>query len=106
MKISIKYSKLGATPGIAQYAEKKFGTLSKFLKKFEKESDTLLDIIIEKTTRHHRKGEIFQVKARVEILGRLVLAEDESEDLYATIDAAKDTLKIEIEKFKEKHKRD
>ena len=106
MKINIKYSKLDATAGIAQYAEKKFETLSKFTKKFEEESSALLDVTIGKTTRHHQKGDVFQVKASIELLGRLLLAEEESQDLYAAIDAAKDTLKIEIEKFKEKHKRD
>ena len=107
MKIIIKTKNLEVSQALDAFVEKKFAGLKKFidvLKKDDEVGKTLAEVIVEveKETKHHRKGEIFLVKTMVRLPGRKMIAEAKGEDLFGTIIAAKDELKLEIEKYKVK----
>ena len=106
MKIIIKTKNLEQSSALNDFIEKKFLTLKKFINvlKYPDEGKTLAEVIIEaeKETKHHRKGDIFLVKAMVNLPGRNIMAEAKEEDLFVAVVSAKDELKMEIEKYKVK----
>ena len=57
-------------------------------------------IEVEKETKHHKKGDIFLVKAQVALPGRSLMAEERADDVFIAVVKVKDELKLEIEKYK------
>lgn len=87
---NIKGTNIDLTDAIRDYAEKRVGTLNKFVD----ENDTSVSVVMEvgKTTAHHQAGDIFKAELNVSIGGKQFRAEAEKEDLYAAIDEAKDEM--------------
>lgn len=87
------------TDAIREYAWNKISELQKFLPEGTHAS---VDIILERTTNHHKKGDVFKAEANVSVPGQLLNAEQVHEDLYAAIDKLKDEVGRELKKYKEK----
>lgn len=85
------------TPSIKDYAVDKVLSLSKFLPEA-----TLTEIELERTTRHHQKGQVWRAEANLHATERLVRAEAYGEDIYGAIDKLKHELKRTLVSFKEK----
>ena len=102
MKITIESVGMPLTEALEAYVAKKFGTLAKFMARFETKGDVPLRIEISRTTKHHRKGEVYRVAAQLRLPKRVLRVEEMGPDMHATVDRAKDVLKTEVEKFKEK----
>ena len=107
MKIIIKTKNLKQSEALNKFIENKFLTLKKFinvLKRKDEVGKTLAEVFVEaeKETKHHRKGEIFLVKAQIILPGRSIVTEAKGEDLFSTIIEVKDELKMEIGKYKVK----
>ena len=114
MKITIKTKNISLTGALKDFTEKKFFGLRKFINILKREEDkkTLAEVLVEleKETQHHRKGDIFSVKCRVQLPGRFLVAQSKSEDLLKSVIAAKDEMKTEIKKYRfkktDRHRRD
>ena len=102
MKISIKANKLELTPAIAEYATVKIGSLERFIKRFEEGGEAEVTVEIARTTKHHQHGDVYYAEANMNLKGVVIRAEQTDEDMRAAIDKIKDTLKLEIQKHKEK----
>ena len=89
------------TPALEAYLEKKFSQLDKFVAAVAKTNPAELKIEIERTTKHHRKGDVYRVVASFRTARIRLRADAEAEDVRVAIDAAKDTLREEIENYKE-----
>jgi ribosomal subunit interface protein len=105
MKIIIKTKDIITGESLGDFIEEKFSTLKKFidiLKKDDAGEKTLAEVFVEveKQTKHHRKGEIFLVKARIVLPGRSLIVEKSADDVFQAVVAAKDEMKSEIEKYK------
>ncbi len=100
MKIHVKAIGLELTPSLEIYIEKKLGPLSKFLKKYNEEVELWLEVA--RTTKHHHKGEVFRAKGDIRLPKKSLWATEESFDIRSAIDKLKDTLRIEIHKYKER----
>lgn len=98
MRIEITTKNLDLTPALREFTEKKIGSLQKFVKRFEENSEVKCFIELAKTTEHHNHGEIFYAEANVEIEGEngLLRIEENSNDMHAAIDGLKDRLKQEL----------
>lgn len=96
MKIIIKAKNLETSDSLNSFIEKKFSVLKKFLATQE------IFIEVEKETNHHRKGDVFIVKAQVAFPGRVIMSDEKADDLFVAVIAARDELRQEIEKFKAK----
>jgi putative sigma-54 modulation protein len=101
MKINIFAKNLDITKPIETFIDDKIGGLDKL---FKKNDDISAKVEIARTTKHHRSGEVFRAEANLLINGKLLRAEAEDFDIRNAITAVKDTLQIEIKKFKEKRK--
>jgi len=103
MQIDIKTTNLELTPAIREYLELKIGSLSRFLKRFEAESEIKIFVEIARTTRHHKSGNVFCAEANFSIAKKLLRAEHSDWDVRVAIDKVKDKLQQEIKKYKEKN---
>lgn len=102
MKIRIESTGFKLTPSIRELVEKKIGSLSKLLKRFEEKSETIASVEVSRTTKHHRHGEIFKATINLNLPGKIVRAEDYNIKLQAAVDIAKDKIKQEFLRFKER----
>ena len=100
MKINIKTSNLDLTPALNQYIEEKIGSLSKFLKNYEKEGEIQVRIEVARTTRHHHRGDVFRTEINLDLPGKMLRNVAEREDARFAINEAKDELQREIKKYK------
>jgi ribosomal subunit interface protein len=73
----------------------------KIKKAFEKHAtlvkkDSLFDIHLERTTNHHKQGEVYRMEASVKSAGDFYHAESAGEDVYVLVDEVADKLQREI----------
>lgn len=68
----------------------------------EKFVDSEIEVVLEKETNHHRKGDVFIAEAMVQLPGKNIVSVEKSDELLKAITACKDELKMEIEKHKVK----
>lgn len=100
MNINIEAKNLDITPSLRIYIEKKFAVFVKHLRPFEKKQSLDIWLELERTTRHHKKGDVFRAEALLHLPKKSLRAEEESSDLRSAIDIVKDKLKIEFNKYK------
>ena len=99
MKINIKKSvDLPAT--IDDYIQTKFSTLTKFVKHFDETGEAMIWIEISRTTKHHKKGEVFRAAADLRLPKKILRAEAYAENIRTAIDEARNMLRSEIDKYK------
>jgi len=98
---------LELTDGFKAFVEEKIGSLKKFIGFFEEEDsfkkgkDTVEFLVeIEKETKHHRKGPIFQVRVKINLPGKTLIAVSKNNDLSRAVVEVKDELQQEIKKYK------
>ena len=109
MKISIKATNFKLTDSIYTYIERKIGELEKFIKKvgekdgsYKERPATEAWIEVGRTTRHHRKGNVFRAEAQIKLPGKYLRVESENLDLHLAIDEVKDELQRKLTKYKGK----
>lgn len=100
MKIDINASKIDMTPSLKKYVNMKMGSLSRFVKRFEKEGELTVFFEVARSTKHHKHGDVFYAEANLELPGKLLRAESYNSDIRVAIDSVKTTLKQEIIKYK------
>lgn len=106
MKINIKATNLDLTPAIRVYVEKKIGELDKFVQKvgheYKPEKGKAVYeawVEVERTTFHHRKGNIFRAEVQIRFPGKSVRAESKQDDLHLAINEVKDELQRQLKKY-------
>lgn len=100
MNINFKATSILLTEAIRGYAEKRIESLSKVFG--EDASGVVVDIELSKTTKHHKAGDIFRTEITVRNAGRRYRVVSVKDDLYASIDEAKDELVRDIIAKKER----
>jgi ribosomal subunit interface protein len=100
MNINFKATSIVLTEAIRDYAEKRIMTVGKL---FGGEGENVtVDVEVSQTTKHHKGGNIFRTEITLKNDGRRFRAVSTKEDLYASIDDAKDELEREIVANKER----
>ncbi|MAZ40546.1 ribosomal subunit interface protein [bacterium] len=100
IKTNVKYTNYQATPDVELYLQKKLDKIGEVGEQYQDE--VILRVEIGKSTDHHQKGEIFRAEIQTHVNGRDARAVSETEDIFTSIDEAKDKLVQEILKDKEK----
>lgn len=98
MNLSLKTKNLTLTDAIRTAIEKKLATLDKKVAKFG--TSVSGEVEVGKTTKHHKKGELFRAEVHVRLPGKLVYAEATHEDLYAAIGAAVREASAQVASYK------
>lgn len=101
MQISLKGTNIQILESTREYVDRKLvRTAEKFFK--DGGDSTSLAIEVERTTKHHKKGDIFRAEANLR-MGKISLrAESTADTLNNAIDEVEYELTREIKKFKEK----
>lgn len=92
MQINITHQNFDLTEAIKNYTEEKFSNVEKYIN----DNNSILNIEIGKTSLHHKHGNVYEVKAHLVFGSRKLHIENVNEDVYASIDEAKDKLVDEI----------
>lgn len=96
MNISIKGTHHELTESMKDYATDKIGNLGKYL-------NGVIETKVElERARKHKTGEVFRAEVMLIVGGKVMRAEEKSEDIYAAIDLVIPKLKEQISKFKDK----
>ena len=91
------------TDALTDYAIKRVTNLGKLLQKIQEAGgEILVHFEIEKTTNHHRNGEVFRAECSITINGKQYYAEFTDENMYAAIDGVKDIVLRDVKKDREK----
>lgn len=103
MKANIKTTGFKIDEPLRVYIDQKIvKTVEKFLKRTNISDSAMLDIEIEKETRHHKKGMIWRAEANLSFPKSFLRAEAEAEDIRSSIDMVEAELFAELRKHKEK----
>lgn len=102
MRIETKYTQFQATSDIEQYIEKRIGSLSRFLKRYEVDREIVVFLEVARSSKHHRHGDVFYAEATFQLPGKVIRAEHNDPDIHTAIDAIKETLKKELSTYKNK----
>lgn len=102
MHINLKGTELDITPSLKKYIEDKLEPLQKFVKKYEERSEIQLFVEVARTTKHHKKGDVFYAEAVVQLPKKVLRGEVSHRDARGAVDLLKDILKRELETYKEK----
>jgi len=100
MKINEKGTNMEITAEIKDYLYKKLEHLEKFIDPTD--DSVLCEVELGKTTEHHRQGDVYRTEINLHIAGKNLRAVSEMDDLFASIDIAKDEMVRELHDNKEK----
>jgi putative sigma-54 modulation protein len=103
MKITIHSKNLEITSAINDYINKRLSHVEKFLgHNLDVVDAAEFNVDIEKTSNHHKEGEIFLAEVVALVRGRSYTVKAQKEDLYQAIDKVEDELVRVIEHNKER----
>lgn len=106
MDIIIKTKNLELTDSLNTLINKKMAGLKKFMPVAEDEipvkGKTLLGVFleIERESKHHRKGDVFNAEAIITLPGKKLVAKAHGENLVTIIGKVKHELEREVRKYK------
>ncbi len=103
MKLQIFSKEVEISAEAREYIEKKIHTLDHFLKRIEEKGEILMEIEVSRSTKRHKNGMIYYAEATMEIMGKILRAEEYEMNIEAAIDRVKDRLKNEIIRYKDKY---
>ncbi len=100
MNIKIKGTNVELTDYLLKLIDQKIKKIEKLL---PENPDLIIDVELEKTTRHHQKGDIFRVEVQVEVPGgKMLRAVSKKEDFRSALTDVREELEVQIKKHKEK----
>jgi len=100
MIINLKTKNLDPTPSLHVFVEEKLGTLAKLLTNFEAQGVDEMNVTVARTTAHHQKGDVFEVRADLRLPKKIIRIVEIGSDVRVVIDSVKRKFHIEIEKYK------
>lgn len=98
MNIVITATDIDLTDELRTYIEKKFEGVERII---DVPADQVLHCLIEKTTRHHKNGDIYHAECSLEA-GRLFVATAEGDNILSAMDEVEGDLTQVLTSYKEK----
>lgn len=101
MRVSLRQKNIKITPPLAEYIDRALiRRIEKLLAGGVESELPILDIEISRTTRHHKKGKVYRVSARLTHAKTHLYASVDNEDIRAACDLLEEALRREIKKNK------
>jgi putative sigma-54 modulation protein len=100
MNTQIKASNMELTEAIKEYVEKRLGTLDKFIR--GQEGNSQMDVEVGKTTNHHKNGDVYKAEISLDANGKHFYAISEKEDLYSAVDDVKSEIERQLIETKDR----
>lgn len=103
MKIIIKSTKLDLPQTLVNYIYEKIESLEKFTEKWDAEGLVEARIEVERTTKHHRKGQnVYRAGCNLRLPKKILRAEHSDWNLRVAIDHIKQELQSQIKEYNSK----
>jgi len=109
MKVNIKTTNIELNDALRFWVQEKLGELDKFLGVFGPDDSSVGEkekveiwVEIEKTTRHHLKGDVFRAEAQLRLPKESLRSEAIDTDLRTAVNTVKDELQRDIKRYKGK----
>lgn len=99
MRIVIECKTFKLTADVREYMEKKINGLSRFFG--PRVDDEVTSVAIDRQ-RHHRHGEVYEVKVNCPVRGKVLYVTGSGETVFQAIDMVESALKREIEGYRQK----
>lgn len=97
MRVTIRKKNLEITPALAEYIEKKIlKPLKKLLADVIDKDLPILDLEVERTTRHHHKGNVYRMEANLSLGKKFFRSDAVDEDIHSACDAIEKGLEREL----------
>lgn len=103
MQITLKATKLKLSPALRTYVEGKLAGIERLVQRWDVAGAASMNVEIARTTKHHRKGQVFYAEANLRLPGAMLRASQEHWDLRTAVIKVRTKLKKEISKYKERH---
>jgi len=100
MRINEKGTNMEITVEIKDYLYKKLAHIEKFLNSADE--SVLCEVELGKISNHHNKGDVFKTEINLHIAGKNLRAVSEMDELFSSIDMAKDEMVRELQSNKDK----
>lgn len=101
--MNIRQKDIAMTDALREYLDMKIvRPVEKLLTRAGPDDAAMLDIEMARTTRHHRKGQVYRMAAAISLGKKILRAEATDEDPRAACDILENELKREILTHKEK----
>lgn len=100
MQFSTKATNIELSQAIDDYLDKKLSVLDKHIDSSDESANAQIEL--EKTTEHHRSGDIFRAEINLHIAGKNMRVDETAGDLYSAIDSMKDGIARELTSYKKK----
>ena len=101
MQITFRYVHLDHTPALEEHAARKLASVQHLIEAYEANGEARAEVELERTTEHHRSGEVFKARVRLILPEETVEAEARGDDIYGVVDRVRDTLHGAVQRFKE-----
>lgn len=101
MQITVRGKNLQVTEPLKEYIDEKINGLEHYLKRVD--SETISAIVEVSRDTHHNKGEVYQAVVSIDLPNSSLRAEATDFDARVAIDAARDKIRREIEKYLDRH---
>ena len=92
MNITISGKNIDITEGLRTAVEEKLSRLEKYFS-----SDTIVNVTLSVTKKRFQKIEV-----TIPVKGHIIRAEQESDDMYVTIDLVEEVIEAQLKKFRQK----
>lgn len=101
--IILKSTNIEATEPLQVYIDEKIGALEKFLPTSDP-AQVEVRVEVERTTDHHRKGDVYRAEVNIHVGGMVFRAESTEEDMRLAIDRVRDELQRQLKDMAEKNR--
>ncbi|MFA5207880.1 MAG: ribosome-associated translation inhibitor RaiA [Candidatus Paceibacterota bacterium] len=100
MNVKIKGTNVELTDFLFKLVNEK---VERFEKLLPDNPDLIVEVELEKTTRHHQKGDLFRAEVQVEVPGgKMLRAVSEKEDFRTALTEVRDEIEVQIKRHKDK----
>ena len=97
MRVNIRQKNIEVTPALREYIEEKIIRITeRFLQEKASTDLPILDVEVERTTGHHRKGDVYGVAVRLCVGGQCFHAKASNTDVRAACDNIEEDLHREM----------
>jgi ribosomal subunit interface protein len=101
MQMTFRYTHIDHSPALEEHATAKLASVAHLIPAYEKDGEARAEVEFERTTEHHKSGDVFHVKVRLHLPVTTIEADAVGDDIYGAVDRVRDTLHGNVQRFKE-----
>lgn len=101
MQTVFRYAHVDHSESLEEHAVTKLASVAHLIPAYEKDGEARAEVEFERTTEHHKSGDVFHVRIKLHLPTTMIEADAVGADLYMVVDQARDTLHGNVQRFKD-----